>query len=206
MSANRTASFIPAQFKTAGSPVGFRSAWRITLMNVPTAFAKTLDRDRTTCARLLRYFHLGDTGGALVETALVMPILLCLMTGIFSVSTALYQKLQLAEALSSGGRVLAAERGLTDPCADTVTAINSAAPGLATQNIGLTITINGNNYGTNTSTVTCAGATGAGGANNPNMPAGAIATIQATYPCSLSIYNIRGLSCAISSQIAEAIQ
>ena len=62
-------------------------------MNVPTAFAKTSDRDQTTCARLLRYFRLGDTGGALVEMALVMPILLCLMTGIFSVSTALYQKL-----------------------------------------------------------------------------------------------------------------
>ncbi len=182
-------------------------------MNVPTAFAKTSDRDQTTCARLLRYFRLGDTGGALVEMALVMPILLCLMTGIFSVSTALYQKLQLAEALSSGGRVLAAERGLTDPCADTVAAIHSAAPGLATQNIGLTITIDSIPYGSNTSTVSCPGVvgsggatTGAGGANNPNMPAGAIATIQATYPCSLSIYNIRGLSCAISSQIAEAIQ
>ena len=172
-------------------------------MTVSIAFAKTLDKDRTICTRLIRFFRFGDTGGALVEMALVLPILLCLMTGIFSVSTALYQKLQLAEALSSGGRVLAAERGMTDPCADTVTAIDSAAPGLATQNIGLTIIINGNTYGTNKSTVSC---TAAGGANNALMPAGAIATVQATYPCSLSIYNIRGLSCAISSQIAEAVQ
>jgi Flp pilus assembly protein TadG len=154
----------------------------------------------------MRFFRFGDTGSALVEMALVMPIMLCMITGIFSISTALYQKLQLAEALSSGGRVLAADRGATDPCADAVTAIDSAAPGLGTTSIGLTIKINGNSYGTGTSTVSCAGSAGAGGANNPNMPAGAIATIQATYPCSLSIYNIRGLSCAISSQIAEAIQ
>ncbi len=172
-------------------------------MNASSVSAKTLDNDRTICARLIRFFRCGDTGGALVEMALVMPVLLCLMTGIFSVSTALYQKLQLAEALSSGGRVLAAERGMADPCADATTAIDSASPGLASQNVGLTIVINGNTYGTNKPTVSC---TAAGGANNPLMPAGAIATIQATYPCSLSIYNIRGLSCAISSQIAEAIQ
>jgi Flp pilus assembly protein TadG len=172
-------------------------------MNASSVSAKTLDNDRTICARLIRFFSFGESGGALVEMALVMPVLLCLMTGIFSISTALYQKLQLAEALSSGGRVLAADRGATDPCADTVTAIDSAAPGLGTTNIGLKIIINGNSYGTNTSTVSC---TAAGGNNNPLMPAGAIATIQASYPCSLSIYNIRGLSCAISSQIAEAIQ
>jgi Flp pilus assembly protein TadG len=182
-------------------------------MNVSSASAKRLDKNRTFCARLFCLSRFEETGGALVEMALVMPILLCLMTGIFSISTALYQKLQLAEALSSGGRVLAADRGATDPCADAVTAIDSAAPGLGTSNIGLTITIDGIPYGSNTSTVSCPGVvgsggatTGAGGANNPNMPAGAIATIQATYPCSLSIYNIRGLSCAISSQIAEAIQ
>jgi Flp pilus assembly protein TadG len=172
-------------------------------MNASSASAKTPDKKRTIFARLFCFSRFEETGGALVEMALVMPVLLCLMTGIFSVSTALYQKLQLAEALSSGGRVLAAERGMTDPCADTVTAIDSAAPGLGTQNIGLTIIINGNSYGSNKSTVSC---TAAGGANNPLMPAGAIATVQATYPCSLSIYNIRGLSCAISSQIAEAVQ
>ena len=151
-------------------------------MNASSASAKTLDKNRTICARLIRFFSFGESGGALVEMALVMPVLLCLMTGIFSISTALYQKLQLAEALSSGGRVLAADRGATDPCADAVTAIDSAAPGLGTTSIGLTIKINGNSYGTGTSTVSCAGSAGAGGANNPNMPAGAIAitTVRST--------------------------
>ncbi|MGA7243190.1 MAG: TadE/TadG family type IV pilus assembly protein [Terracidiphilus sp.] len=182
-------------------------------MNESIASAKTPDRDRTICARLIRFFRFGDAGGALVEMALVMPILLCMLTGIFSFSAALYQKLQLAEALSSAGRVLAADRGNTDPCADAVTALDAASPGLSSSSIGITITIDGISYGSNTSTVSCPGVTGtsgattgAGGANNPNMPAGTTATIQATYPCSLSIYNVSGLSCAIGAQIAEVVQ
>ncbi len=142
-------------------------------------------------------------GGALVEMALVMPILLCMLTGIFSFSAALYQKLQLAEAMSSAGRVLAVDRGNTDPCADAVTALDAASPGLSSSSIGITITIDGISYGSNTSTVSCAAA---GGNNNPLMPAGTTATIQATYPCSLSIYNVSGLSCAIGAQIAEVVQ
>jgi Flp pilus assembly protein TadG len=139
----------------------------------------------------------------MVEMALVLPVILCLITGIFSVSTALYQKLQLAEAMSSAGRVLAADRGNTDPCADTVTAIDAAAAGLSKTSIGITIIIDGNTYGNNTSTVSC---TTAGGNNNPLMPAGSTAVIQTSYPCSLSIYNIKGLSCAIGEQIGEVVQ
>ena len=152
---------------------------------------------------LTRIFRNHETGSALVEMAVVLPIILCLLTGIFSVSAALYQKLQLAEAMSSAGRVLAADRGATDPCADAVTALNAASPGLASSSIGITISIDGNSYGTNKSTVSC---TTAGGANNPLMPAGSTATIQASYPCSLSIYGVKGLSCAIGEQIGEVVQ
>ena len=162
-----------------------------------------LFKDQAICSLLVRFLKFEETGGAMVEMALVMPVLLCLITGIFSISTALYQKLQLAEAMSSAGRVLAADRGATDPCSDAVTALDAAAPGLAASSIGVKITIDGNTYGTNTSTVSC---TTAGGANNPLMPAGSTATIQTTYPCSLSIYNVRGLSCAIGEQIGEVVQ
>ena len=94
-------------------------------------------KGKTICSQLIGFFTFGETGGAMVEMALVMPVMLCLITGIFSVSMALYQKLQLAEAMSSAGRVLAADRGATDPCADTVAAVDAAAPGLATSSIGL---------------------------------------------------------------------
>jgi Flp pilus assembly protein TadG len=172
-------------------------------MNMSSASAKSLVKERTICATLTRFFRLEEAGGAMVEMALVMPVLLCMITGIFSISMALYQKLQLAEAMSSAGRVLGGDRGAADPCADTVTAITNAAPGLSKSSLGLTIIIDGNSYGTNKSTVSC---TAAGGPNNPLMPAGSTAVIQATYPCSLSIYNVKGLSCAIGEQIAEAVQ
>jgi hypothetical protein len=55
-------------------------------------------------------FGVDVQGGAPVEMAVSLPVVLLLMTGIFSFSTALYQKLQLAEAVSNAGRVLAAER------------------------------------------------------------------------------------------------
>jgi Flp pilus assembly protein TadG len=172
-------------------------------MNMLSASVKTPEKKRSMYRRLARLFRFEQTGGALVEMALAMPIMLCMMTGIFSMSVALYQKLLLAEAMSSGGRVLAAERGMTDPCADTVAAIDAAAPSLATGKIGLKISIGTANYGTNTSTVSC---TAAGGANNAIMPAGATATITATYPCSLNIFNIKGLTCAIGEQVAEVVQ
>ncbi len=158
---------------------------------------------RVSHAPMKRFFRNHETGSAMVEMAVVLPIILGLLTGIFSFSAALYQKLQLAEAMSSAGRVLAADRGATDPCADAVTALNAASPGLASSSVGITISINGNSYGSNNSTVSC---TTAGGANNPLMPAGSTATIQTTYPCSLSIYGVKGLSCAIGEQIGEVVQ
>jgi Flp pilus assembly protein TadG len=130
--------------------------------------------------------------------ALAMPIMMMMLTGIFTFSQALYQKLQLAEAVSNGGRVMAAERGATDPCADTTTAIQNAAPGLAKTSITISYNIDGNPYGTSCKT--------AGGANNPLMPAGTTAQVLATYPCTLSVYGIKTLTCSIGSQVTEAVQ
>ncbi len=44
------------------------------------------------------FFGRDNEGGALVEMAISLPILLLIMTGIFSFSVALYQKLQLARS------------------------------------------------------------------------------------------------------------
>ena len=74
----------------------------------------------------------------LVEMALVMPVMLMMLTGIFSFSVVLYQKLQLAEAVSNAGRVMALERDDTDPCATTAAALYAAAPALAQSNLTLT--------------------------------------------------------------------
>jgi Flp pilus assembly protein TadG len=142
-----------------------------------------------------------EAGSALVEMAVALPIMMVMLTGIFSFSMALYQKLQLAEAVSNGGRFLATERGDTDPCQNTTNAIYAAAPGLSQGSVSLTYTIGTQSYAAGTTSCP-----GAGGAANPNMTAGGNATIQASYPCSLSVYGMKFTSCTVASQITEVVQ
>jgi Flp pilus assembly protein TadG len=149
--------------------------------------------------------------------ALVLPILMVMLTGIFSFSVALYQKLQLAEATGAGGRAMALERGQNDPCTDTANAIFGAAPGLAKANLNLSITLGPQSGGTITSgtaqtyssgsngsapTCTAAGVNGGSTALQP----GWAATITTTYPCSLAVYGMNLGSCQIGSSVTEVIQ
>lgn len=85
-----------------------------------------------------RLFHSDSEGGALVEMAVTLPLIMLIMTGIFSFSMALYQKLQLAETVAAAGRQLAVDRGDHDPLRDdhgryrqrgTGTQSNLAEPG-----------------------------------------------------------------------------
>jgi hypothetical protein len=60
----------------------------------------------------------GEQGGALVEFALLLPILLLLTTGIMVFGVAMNNYLQLTNAVSIGARNLAISAGITlDPCA-----------------------------------------------------------------------------------------
>src|SRR5579871_514988 len=100
---------------------------------------------KPTRARTVPRVMREDHGGALVEMALVMPLMLAMLTSIFSFSVVLYQKLQLGEAVSNAGRVMALERGDTDPCATTANAIYAAAPALAKSSMTLTFILGGTN-------------------------------------------------------------
>lgn len=136
----------------------------------------------------------GEHGGALVEIAVVLPVLLLLMTGIFSISIALYQKLELAEAVSAGGRFLAVDRGDTDPCAMTAAKIYAAAPSLSQKKISLTFVLNGTSY----PGATCSGTT--------NMVSGGTAHVNATYPCSLNVYGVKFSACSLGESATEVVQ
>jgi Flp pilus assembly protein TadG len=136
----------------------------------------------------------GEEGSALVETALVLPIIFILMTGIFSFSIALYQKLELAQAVASGARYLSVDRGDTDPCAAAVSKIYAAAPTLTQSSISTTFVLNGTTY----SGKTCSGTT--------NMISGGSAQITATYPCTLSVYGMSFGSCTLTENVSEVVQ
>jgi len=182
---------------------------------VPPSLATTQPcrlKSRTT--RKFRLSLRGEHGGALVETALVMPIMLAMLTGIFSFSVVLYQKLQLGEAVSNAGRVMALERGDTDPCATTASAIYAAAPALAKSNLTLTFVLGGTNtsgtvsggttYGGTKGTAPTCTAAGNGGA--AALQSGWPAQVQATYPCSFFVYNTKLGACSVTTQVTEVIQ
>lgn len=160
------------------------------------------NRRRAGLALLRRSAVHRSEGGALVEIAVTLPLILLLMTGIFSFSVALYQKLSLAEAISNGGRVLALERLDTDPCAVTAKAIYAAAPGLDSTKMSLTIVL-ADTSGTTTGTYTTGTCSGAG---KSAMSQGGTAKITATYPCTLGVYGVNYAGCTLTSQITEVVQ
>jgi len=170
-----------------------------TLVSFPRSENPTLEArsiKALACKRIRSAFTRDEQGGALVETAVSLPIILLLMTGIFSFSIALHQKLALAEAVSAGGRVLAVERGDTDPCQKATDAIYGAAPTLDKTNLKISYVLDGVAVGSNVTTC----------ANNPNMTAGRTAQIIATYPTSVAVYGKSFGSLSLQTQISEAIQ
>ena len=72
----------------------------------------------------------GEEGGALLEFAITLPLLMTVLTGAASFSLAFYSLQQLGNAVSSASQLVAAEQGLiTDPCATAVTSVTGSLPG-----------------------------------------------------------------------------
>ena len=149
-------------------------------------------------ARVRTVFRSDSEGGALVEVAATLPILLLIMTGIFSFSVALNRKMELSQATGTGGRVLAVARGQNDPCLTAATAMYAAAPGLSQSEISLTFVLGGVSTG-----ATCPGVAGTA---NLNLTPGGNANVTASYPCNLNVYGHAFGSCTLTSQITEIVQ
>jgi len=135
--------------------------------------------------RLVRaLLRAGEEGSALVEFALILPMLMLLTTGILVFGVAMNNYMQLTNAVSIGARTLAVSAQLTtDPCATAYTAITNAAPNLSPSNFTFTYVLNGTTY-TGTTCNSSSVSTGAAG----NLSSGATATVTATYPLNLSVY------------------
>jgi Flp pilus assembly protein TadG len=144
--------------------------------------------------------HSRSEGNALVETAVTLPLVLFLMTGIFSFSIALYQKMELEEAVSTGGRTMAAARGLADPCQTATSAIQAATPSLTQESLTITYSLNG------TTTPLVAGTSEGTSCSGFSLTSGANAVVTAQYPCTLAIYGGNLVTCTMTSQVTEVIQ
>lgn len=142
------------------------------------------------------WFAGGEEGNTLVEFAIVLPVLMLIISGIFAFGLAISNQLTLTQALGTGAQYLQQIRtSTTDPCSDTFTAIKNAAPYLNSSSIVVTVTMNGV---TPTQTGnTCAGA-------QSNLTPGVPVKVSATYPCTLSVYSMSfASSCQLSAQVTE---
>ena len=141
-------------------------------------------------------------GGALVEFAVVTPLMLALMTGIFGLGFALAFYLQLNNAVDVGARTVAVIRatnsdGTTpDPCAAALTAITNAAPSLTSSQIKLSVNLNGNAYNNVT---TCTN-------GEANVISGKTAQVTATYPYTVMLFGWKPVAMTLSAQTTELMQ
>ncbi|MFZ0661083.1 MAG: TadE/TadG family type IV pilus assembly protein [Acidobacteriaceae bacterium] len=148
-----------------------------------------------------------ERGSAMVEFALVLPLFLLLVTGIFSFGIALNNYLTLTDAVSVGAQYLAVSRAnTTNPCADAASAIYNAAPYLNPSKLGLTFVLGGTSYGafTGAAATTCSSGSSSTGAAG-NLVQGQSAEVIATYPCTLAVYGYN-FACNLHAQITEIVQ
>ena len=136
----------------------------------------------------------GDDGSTLVEFALALPILLGILTGIFSVGLAFSNQLVLTQATGTGAQYLQ-QLGSTsaDPCQDAFNVIKAAAPYLNPAKINLNVTVNG--VTPTQSGNSCAGTT---------LTSQAPITVSSTYPCNISVYGVTfSPSCLLVAKVTE---
>jgi Flp pilus assembly protein TadG len=163
-------------------------------LNLSPRFAKPRFQHSQLICRI-RAFYDDSKGGSLVEMAVALPMLLAVVTGIFTFGIAFYNQLTLTSAVGAGAQYLQVIRTSTsDPCADTFTAIKAAAPGLNASKISLKFNLNG----TAATGDSCPG-------DQVDLVQGSQVTVSATYPCSLAgVYGAKFTgSCELASKVSE---
>lgn len=143
-------------------------------------------------------------GGSLVEFALVVPMMMVLMTGMFSVGIALNNYIVLTNGVAAGARAFALARGqsgVTDPCAYAAQITQQAAPSLKASSFTYSMawtTINSAGSAVTTNyTNTCSGIA---------LNSGDTVMVQATYPVPMIMYGWAPGTIHIEGQSFEMVQ
>jgi Flp pilus assembly protein TadG len=178
-----------------------RYPWKRTADHSNGPSRTTIASDATVNARSKsgsRFVRLlaSEDGGPLIEFAFVLPLMMICLTGIFTFGIAIYNALVLTQATGTGAQYLQTIRTTaTDPCANTFSAITTAAPNLNSSNITLTLSINN---GTATTAKTCTGQlTALQGASGEPV------TVSTTYPCTLVVYGLNLGGCQLKANVTE---
>ena len=144
-----------------------------------------------------------DRGNAIAEFAVVLPVLLLVVMGIFTFGVAMNDYVQLTEAVNTGARLLSISRGqTTNPCAETASAVYQSAPNLTESSFTFSFMLDGNSFpgGSCSSSSTTTGAAG-------DLVEGTSATVTVTYPCDLEILGVNyAPGCTLQAETTELVQ
>lgn len=175
---------------------------------------------RQRAAHLLKkLLNSRSEGGALVETALVVPLMLTLITGMASFGLALNNYLLLSHASDVGARYIAINQGnftngaTTNPCAMAATQIQAAAPGIAASQLSYSITLTPSASGTATTYTSNSGTSGFGSGTScatggsANMgTGGGIVTVSVSHPITPFVVFWSNRTLTLTATTTEIIQ
>lgn len=175
---------------------------------------RSMERARVRTTAGMRRCCRGEEGSTVAEMALVLPILLGVLTGIFSFGVGLNQYMVLTNAVNNGARAFAmsapANDGGTsimdsgDPCKYAAQTVQASAGNLSSSNITYTITYTVNS----TSAVTTYTGTGS---SLPSCAALAMhqldfVQVKAVYPITPALYGWANRSLSLTALSTEMVQ
>jgi Flp pilus assembly protein TadG len=125
-----------------------------------------------------------EGGQAIVEFALVAPILFLILFGIVQFGIAFMNSIALTDAVREGARTAAVSRTAADPVAATESAVVNAADDLDPNDVDVTVTP----------------------ADSSSWQAGGSVTVSATYPYSINLLGIVVASGELHSATTERLE
>jgi len=138
-----------------------------------------------------------EEGQALVEFALVLPVLLMIVTGITSFGLVFYRYVTLTDAVRVGARTLALQRGNANPCTSAANQTVASAIDVGLTTNKLTFSYNGTPFYVNSS---CSG-------SGTSWNQGDSVTVQAQIPYSLSIFGVLTIvSGTLTAHATDAVE
>lgn len=144
-----------------------------------------------------------EAGGAIIELALVMPLLMGLVLGTFTIGLSMITYVALTSAVGAGAQSLALSRsssGVADPCAAAVSAVFKGAPMLAQSKLVFTV-----KWTAGQSTTTYTGSSALSCPNAALSP-GAQAQLAVTYPGQLFFFGYSPKTFNMTASTVELVQ
>ena len=123
-----------------------------------------------------------ERGQTMVEFALVLPMLLVVLLGIFQFGVAFNNYVTLTDAVRAGARKAAVSRNSSNPAGDCVAQVMAAKGGLDATELGKNLS------------------------GSSSWTAGSDVTVTADYPYSISLLNWKIVSGRFSSTMKERVE